>query len=61
MLRSMTLRAEAAVLLAEGQPVEAVQTAQESLSSLVFVTANDCADRCLLEQFIAECLARTSE
>lgn len=54
-LLSMTLRAEAAVLLTEGRPEEAIQKAEEALASLVFVKANDCADRCLIERVIASC------
>lgn len=54
-LLSMTLRAEAAVLLAEGRPEEAIQKAEEALASLVFVKANDCADRFLIERVIASC------
>lgn len=54
-LLSMTLRAEAAVLLAEGRPEEAREKAQEALASLALVKANDCADRFLIERVIASC------
>ncbi len=54
-LLSMTLRAEAAALLAEGRPEEATEKAQEALASLAFVKANDCADRFLIERVIASC------
>ena len=54
-LLSMTLRAEAAMLLAEGRPEEAIQKAEEALASLAFVRANDCADRFLIERLITSC------
>lgn len=55
MVASMTLRAEAATLLADGVPTEAIQKAQEALSSLSFAGAGGCADRCLIECLIAAC------
>jgi hypothetical protein len=55
MIASMTLRAEAAVLLADGKSTEAAQKAQEALSSLSFAGAGGCADRCLIECLIAAC------
>ena len=54
-LLSMTLRAEAALLLAEGRPEEAIQKAEEALASLALVKANDCADRFLIERLLASC------
>ncbi len=56
-LLSMTLRAEAAVLLAEGKREAATQKAQEALATLAFVKANDCADRLLIARLIASCAA----
>lgn len=54
-LVSMILRAEAAVLLAEGRPEEAIQKAQDALASLALVKANDCADRFLIERLLVSC------
>ena len=54
-LLSMTLRAEAAALFAEGKPEKAIQKAEEALASLGFVKANDYADRFLIERLIIAC------
>ena len=53
--RAMTLRAEAAALLAEGKPGEAERRAREALASLVAVTSDSGADRCLIELLLSHC------
>ena len=53
--RSMTLRSEAAALLAEGHPCEASAIAHEAMAVLSASPANNIADQSLTELLISRC------
>ncbi len=55
MIRAMTLRAEAAVLLAEGRMGEARDRAGEALAALDADKPEMCADRCLVQRLLTLC------